>query len=347
MKYSLLICSLLLFTVSCGNEETSEARSSVQEDTIPVYVEVIRPKTFNHYITVQGSVESDKTILISPKATGTVNEVLVRTGQTVKKNEILAVLDGEITKSQIKEVENQLKLSTSLFERQKNLREQDIGSEIEFLQAETQKESLQNQLATLNEQFNNYTIRANIAGTVDRVMLKEGESVTADVPVFQVANSEALKVTAEISEAYISKIDRGDSVIISFSSLDVSTKKRLDVVSKVINASNRTFTVEIYIPDIDGMIRPNMIAKLRINDYTQSNQIVVPVNTVQTANETSYVFLAKQTNTGLQAIRTEVKTGLSYGNEVIISEGVVTGDQLITTGYNNITNEDLIEIKNN
>ena len=348
MKRQLILSALLLLAFGCASEETAETENLTEPVTaVPVYVENLSPQTFRHFITVQGSVESDKTILISPKITATVKELRVRSGDVVKKNEILAVLDGEITKSQIKELENQLALATTLFEKQKNRREQNIGSEVEFLQAKTQKESLQNQLSTLNEQYRDYTIRANISGTVDRVMLKEGESVTADTPVFQVANSEALKVKATISEAYISTIDRSDSVTISFPSLNVSFKSKLDVVSKVINSSNRTFAVEVNIGNADGKIHPNMIAKLTINDYSESEQIVVPINAVQKANDENYVFLAKQINSTTQAIKTTVKTGSSYGNQIIITEGLKFGDQLITTGYNNVVNEDRISIKEN
>lgn len=344
MKYSFTIITLLFVLAGCGNGPET-AGSDQPENAVPVYVQELQPTTFRHYLNVQGTVESDKTIMISPKASATVEEVLVRAGERVDRGAVLARLDGEITRSQIQEVETQLELARTLYERQKNLREQDIGSEVEFLQARNQVESLENQLATLREQFENYTIRATIGGTVNRVMLKEGEMVGPTAPVFQLSNSEALEVISQISEAYITRVERTDSVEIGFTSIDETINKTLDVVSNVIDASNRTFEVKTDISSLDGLIRPNMIAKLKINDISEPNQIVVPVNTVQEANETSYVFVAEEGDNGWTAVQREVVPGMSYGNELVIKEGLNPGDLLITTGYAEVVDGDSISIK--
>lgn len=348
MKFQLMICALFLMFTACGNgAENENSNTSAQTNTSPVYVEELQPTDFRHYINIQGNVESDKTIMITPKSTATVEEILVRAGDEVNRGDLLARLDGDITRSQIRELETQLELAETLFERQKNLRDQNIGSEVEFLHSRNQVKSLQNQLATLTEQFENYSIRATIAGTVNQVNLKVGETVGPNTAVFQLSNSEALKVTAEISEAYISRIDQTDSVEISFPSLGYTISRQLDVVSKVINPSNRTFRVEIYIPDVDGQIRPNMIAKLRINDTTQPGQIVVPVNTVQEANQVNFTYVAEETENGWIATQKDVKTGLSYGNNLVIEEGLNTGDILVTGGYGDLANGDTISIQEN
>lgn len=347
MKYSLKIIALLLFLAGCGNGPESESAESQPENEVPVYVQELQPTMFRHYLNVQGTVESDKTIMVTPKTSATVEQILVSAGDSVERGDVLARLEGEITRSQIREVETQLELAETLFERQQNLREQDIGSEVEFLQARNQVQSLENQLATLREQFENYTIRATIAGTVNRVMLKEGEMVGPTAPVFQLSNSEALDVTSQISEAYITRVERTDSVEISFTSIDEIIEKELDVVSNVINASNRTFEVKINITSLDGLIRPNMIAKLKINDISETNQIVVPVNTVQEANEISYVFVAEENNGEWIAVQKEVVPGMSYGNDLVIQEGLNPGDHLITTGYTEVVDGDPITIKEN
>jgi RND family efflux transporter MFP subunit len=240
-------------------------------------------------------------------------------------------------------------LAQTLYERQRNLRDQDIGSEVEFLQAQNRVEALESQLATLNEQFSNYTIRATISGTVDLVDIKPGEMVGPAMPVFQLANSDALKVTARISEAYITRITQTDSVEISFPSLDEdeTIRKQIDVVSKVINGSNRTFVVEIFIPDGSEHIRPNMMAQVRINDITLSDQIVVPANTVQQANNISYVYVAQETENGWIAKNREVTSGYNYNNDLVITEGLEPGDLLITVGYTSISDGSGISIQEN
>ncbi|HET8866067.1 MAG TPA: efflux RND transporter periplasmic adaptor subunit [Gracilimonas sp.] len=346
MKFHITLLALVLFISACGNGGQNEDEANEpQQAATPVYIQKLQPSDFRHYVSVQGDVESDKTIMISPKTTATVEEIQIRTGDNVQKGDVLARLDGEITRSQITEVETQLELAKTLFERQQNLREQNIGSEVEFLQAKTQYESAKNQLATLTEQYEDYTIRATISGTVDQVNLKVGETVGPNAPVFQISNSEALKVIASVSEAYILRVDQSDSVDISFSSLDEVISKKLDVVSKAINPSNRTFVVEINIPNNSGNIRPNMMASVKINDLTLRDQIVVPSNTVQNANQISYVYVAEETDAGWIASRKEVIPSQSYNNDLVIEEGLNAGDLLITDGYTDLADGQPISIQ--
>lgn len=347
MKFQLSILSLFLLITACSGGDQTENSENGTPRTTPVYVQELQLSDFNHYVNIQGTVESDKTIMITPKTTATVQEILVRAGDQVQKGDVLARLDGEITKSQIQEVKTQLDLSKTLFERQQNLRDKGVGSEVEFLQAKTQYESTKNQLATLTEQYKNYTIRATISGTVDRVDLKVGETVGPTAPVFQLANSDALKVTAQVSEAYITQIEQTDSVEISFPSLDETITKKLDVVSKAINPSNRTFEVEVYISNNGEKIRPNMMAEVSINDITQHDMIVVPVNTVQQANNTNYVFIAEENENGWVAVNREVTTGYNYENDQVITEGLEAGDLLITAGYANLSDGTRISIQEN
>ncbi|WP_020401784.1 efflux RND transporter periplasmic adaptor subunit [Gracilimonas tropica] len=347
MKSQISILALFLLITACGNGTQPENGENNNTKVIPVYVDEIQPSTFRRYINVQGDVESDKTIMITPKTSATVEEILVRAGQNVQKGDILARLDGEITRSQLEQVKTQLELAETLFERQKNLREQNIGSEVEFLQAKTQYESAKSQLATLQEQYDFYTIRATISGTVDRVDLKVGETVSPALPVFQISNSDAMKVTAQVSEAYITTVNVSDSVEIVFPSLNQSISKKMDVVSKAINPSNRTFGVEVYIPNTIKNIRPNMMARVKINDITLQGQVVVPVNTVQRANNISYVFVAEETANGWVARNREVATGSNYENDLVITEGLNPGDLLITAGYANLSDGSAISIQEN
>jgi RND family efflux transporter MFP subunit len=346
MKKLLVIAlSTLMFASACSNGPATE--NEEKDDVVAVNVEKVTPSTFNHYLNIQGNVESDKTISITPKATATVEEINVKAGEVVKKGAVLAKLDGEVTRTQIAEVKSQLKLAKTRYERQKSLREDDIGSEIQLLEVETQVRSLENQLATLQEQYDNYTITATIGGTVNRVFLKEGENVVPAEPAFQIANSEALKVTAEISESYINRIETTDSVTVTLPSIDRQLTKPIDVVSKVIDPANRTFGIEIYIPNIDGLVRPNMLAKLKINDYQRRNVLTVPVNIVESTNNEGYLFVAEQDGSDWVAKQRSVVTGNSYGDEIIIEEGLQPGDQIITVGYNGLNDGDLLSIQEN
>lgn len=348
MKSKTSIIVLLLLLGACGNGDTEVISNEQSNDKkVSVYVEEIQPSTFRHYLNIQGDVESDNTIMITPEVNATVEKINVRLGDKVKKNDVLAELDGKITKSQIKQVESQLELSKTIYERQKNLRDQNIGSEVDFLQAKTQYESAQSQLNTLSEQFENYTIRATISGVVNQVNIKVGENVSPAASAFQLANSTSLKVTAEVSERYITTVDEKDSVEISFPSLQTSVKKRLNVVSKVINSSNRTFEVEIYITDLNGSIRPNMMASLKINDITLKDKIVVPLNTVQKANDESFVYVAKESDNGMQAIKRTVTLGDTYNNSIVVETGLEAGEKLINAGYTELFDKAFISIQEN
>ncbi|MDZ7658753.1 efflux RND transporter periplasmic adaptor subunit [Fodinibius sp.] len=344
-KLFVLAFSTLIFVSACGNGPATENQE--ENDAVAVTIEEIQPSTFKHYLNIQGTVESDKTISITPKVTATVEEINVQAGDQVEKGTVLARLDGEVTRTQIEEVKTRLKLAETRYERQKNLREDNIGSEIQLLEVETQVRSLENQLATLQEQFEYYTIRATIGGTVNRVMLKEGETAVPSSPAFQIANAEALKVTAEISEAYITRIDRTDSVRVRFPSLNREITKTIDVVSKVIDPSNRTFSIEIYISNLDETVRPNMLAKLRVNDVTRANEVVVPLNAVQQPEGDAFVYLAKQGDPSWIASRQSIELGLSYNDQILIEEGLRPGDRLVTVGYNALSDQTPIAIQEN
>lgn len=344
-KLLAIALSSLMFLSACNSETAVENED--ENNVVNVNVEEVTPSTFNHYLNIQGTVESDKTISITPKTTATVEEITVQAGDVVEKGDVLARLDGEVTRTQIEEVKSQLKLAETRYERQKNLREDNIGSEIQLLEIETQVRSLENQLATLQEQYDNYVMRATIGGTVNRVFIKEGENVGPNGPSFQIANAEALKVTAEISESYINRVETTDSVTITLPSIDREITKPIDVVSKVIDPANRTFGIEVYIPNMDGMVRPNMMAKLKVNDYQRNNVLTVPINVVQSTNEGGYIYLAEESESGWVAKQQSVVTGNSYNENIIIEEGLQSGDQIITVGYNNLNDGDQISIQKN
>ncbi|SHG04091.1 RND family efflux transporter, MFP subunit [Fodinibius roseus] len=337
-----LLAGGLLAIGGCNNGPEAETNGERQ---ISVNITEVQPSTFKHFLNVQGNVESDKTISITPRVTATVERIHVRAGDQVSKGTVLAELDGEVTRTQIDEVQSQLKLAETRYERQQNLREENIGSEIQLLELETQVRSLENQLATLQEQYDNYTIRATIGGTVNNVMIKEGENIGPADPAFQIANSEALKVTAEISEYYINRVETTDSVRVELPSIDRELSKRIDVVSGVIDPANRTFGIEVYIPNIDGLVRPNMLAKLNINDFRRENALTVPINVIQQTNEEGFLFLAEETPEGWVARQQPVVTGNSYGDAIVVEEGLQAGDQVITVGYDNINDGDPLSVQ--
>ena len=312
------------------------------------YVETasVQPETFRHFIEVQGSVESDRTININSKMGGIVTKVYVKIGQQVAKEQLLAELDASIFLLSVEELKTGLETAILMYNKQKNLWDQNIGTEVQFIQAKTRKESLEKKLAILQEQLDMTKIRATISGTIDMVKLKEGEAVSPAFPVFRIANLNDLKIVAGISDAHISKIKRGDSVLVSFPNLNHELKTTIDVVSRVIDNKNRTFTVEMKLPQTNGDISPNMLCALSINDLIKKHTIVLPINMIQKSGDEKFVYVAVQQQEIWLAKKQTVKTGLIYNGKTEIITGLKENDKIITVGYQDLTNGQQITVKN-
>jgi len=318
-------------------EMTSESVPGEQTGrTVPVKTMLLQPAEFKHTIQVQGTIESDNNILVSPQSPGLVEKLHVTVGDVVSKGELLAELDGAILESSIAEVENGLQLASTIFERQQRLWNKNIGSEIEYLQARNNKVSLERKLATLREQYNLTKIQAPISGTVDAVLIKEGEMAAAGYGAFRIVQLSSLKITAELSENYISRLKINDIVRISIPMLGREFERKIDAVSQVIDPDHRTFQIEIKLPAQEKDIKPNMLAVLSINDYTNPEALSVPKEIVQKTGDAQFVFVAVGEKGGWTASRRQVATGENNQEQVEILSGLNSGEQVITFGYQNI-----------
>jgi RND family efflux transporter MFP subunit len=278
--------------------------------------------------------------MIGAEMPGTVTSVLVQAGAIVVKGQVLATLDDRIIRQGLQEVETQYELANQVYERQKNLWQQKIGSEIQYLQAKTGKEALEKRLATTREQLEMTRIKSPINGTVDQVMAKTGQAAAPGVPAFRIVNLGALKVVGEVAESYVSKIKTGNETVLVFPDLGTEVKTRLDHAGQAINRLNRTFNVEVHLDGSKGQYRPNMIAVLKIADYSAEKAFTVPVSAVQQSGEGSFVFVADEKG---NARRRDIKTGMTYNGMTQVLEGLVEGDKVITTGYQGILEGDRIE----
>jgi membrane fusion protein, multidrug efflux system len=311
--------------------QTTSGRTA--EAPIPVRVETVAPSVFRHFITVQGVVESDANILVPPLSPGLVKNIHVKTGDRVAKGRILAELDAAVLESGIAEVEHGLILAETLYERRARLWEKKIGSEIEYLQAKNNKEGLEKKLATLEEQLNLTRITAPIDGVVDEIMIKEGEMAPAGFGAFRIVRMSSLKVKASLSENYVGRVLRGDPVGISIPVLGREFEGRIDTVSQVIDARNRTFHVEVLLPSGEPGIKPNMLAVLTINDYTNPDALTIPRNVVQETGAERFLFIAVDEGERMSAAKRTVRIGQTYDNRVEILEGLTSGDRVVTFGF--------------
>jgi membrane fusion protein, multidrug efflux system len=292
----------------------------------------VQHKSFEHYIQVSGSVASDRNITINAEVPAKVTRINVEEGDHVKKGQVLITQDAETIRRNIAELETSLELANTRYERQANLWKQNIGTEIQYLEAKNNKESLERRLASTQSQLDNYILRAPFSGTIDEVFVKEGEVTMAGVPMLRLVSMEDMYVVADVSEAYLGEFEKGDSVTVSFPSLDRTIQSSISTVGQVINENNRTFEVRVKLPKDNRLLKPNLLAVLEIKDYEQDSAIVVPTNLVQNDNRGDYVFVARKTEDGMTAEKKRVERGMTYNNETLIKSGLAQGEQLINEG---------------
>lgn len=330
-------------------EISEEIRSleAVQKDsTMPdtssfrfVGVTQIRKEPFNHYIRVQGKVDGDQNVSVFAEVPGTVSRRFVNVGQRVTEGQVLAQLDDSQLRKQLETLETQYQFASEMFEKQQRLWEQKIGSEVQYLQSRTNKESLENQIASLNEQISKFRIISPITGTVEEVNIKPGMVVSPDprLAAFRVVAFNNMKVTAEVSEAYSSRVNAGEKLHIIFPDISKDVEARVDFVSKYINPVNRTFIIESAIPSVENL-KANMVAVIQINDYTNPDAIQLPMNVILTDLTGSYVYKVRDEDGYKTAVKQKVTIGTSYNGMAEITAGLNEGDLVVSTGF-----QDLVE----
>ncbi len=308
-----------------------------------VVVTELIPRAFDHYAQTQGAVESEENILVSAKTMGIITNVLVREGEVVNKGQTLAQIDNTLIISGIEEIESQLELTTTIYDRQKNLWDQKIGSEVQYLQAKTTKEVLEKKLASMNEQNEMAKIKSPISGVVDAIAAKVGQNIAPGMPAARVVNNSNLKIVANISEAYVLHLKKGDKIIVMFPDLKKTVEARLAFVARNIDPLSRTFVVEASLPSsLD--FRPNMSAVVKVVYRTDLAAIVVPVNVVQTFNNESVVYVAETDGKNTVARRRVVTVAGVFDNLAQINSGISAGEKLITFGYQGLNDGEVIKM---
>lgn len=304
-----------------------------------VSVLTIKDTVFNHYLEIQGNVDTKENILVQPEFGGTLTALNVKAGQRVSKGQILGKVDDAGMSQQLASIENQYALAKTTFERQKNLWDKKIGSEIQFLQAQAQMISAQKSVAQMRAQVAKTLIRAPFSGTIDEVFVERGQ-VVAPSPqgLMRIVNLSNMYVSTTVPETYIGKLKVGTVVDVFLTSLGKTYKGKVRQVANFINPSNRSFGIEVSVPNPDNLLRPNQVAKLKIIDYTVTNAIIVPTNVVQEDGEhNKFVFIATNIS-GKKGVAKKllVKAGKSSDNVTEILSGLTANDVIVTEGANTI-----------
>lgn len=290
---------------------------------------------FTSYIELQARIDASENVLVTPQMPGVIEKIFVTEGQAVSKGQTLAELDNDAMVKNIETLETQLNFARDVYNKQKALWDQKIGSEIQYLSAKNNVETLEKSLAAANEQLESTKMKSPISGIVDAVDIKIGQIGSPGYTGIRVVNTNSLKVKGEVSEAYAAYVQTGDNAKLSFPDLGKEVDSKISFVSKVINPQSRTFTAESKIGS-DGIFKPNMIAIMKIADYENPKAIAIDVNLVQQSTNGSYVYIVKEEGGKNIAQRKEVTVGKVYNGVAEITTGLTAEDKIITIGYQEV-----------
>ena len=374
MKKSIaFIAALSLFIISCGEKskeeklkakkaefealrkeitdlemEISESDTTKTESGKPIRVMPIAISTFNHSIDIQGRVDADESVSVTPQMPGLVKKVYVQSGDKVVMGQILAELDADAASQQLSALKIQRDLAKNVYDRQAKLWNDDkIGTEMQYLQAKSTYEAADKQVSAMTQQIEMAKLKAPMAGTVDAVNLKAGEMAAAGMTGITIVNTSKLRVKGEVAEGYVAKVKTDNPVTIYFPDAGKSVDTKISYSGKIINKVNRTFNVEVVLPPDQTDIVPNMIAVLKINDYKNDSAIVIPLSAIQESSSgNTFVYIAAKNKDGkMAAEKREVTYEKTYNGYAEILSGLTVGDQLITDGSADLNQGDPVSIK--
>ena len=286
---------------------------------------------FTHYVEVTGSVLSKKNVSISSETVGRILDVPAIEGMRVSKGQVLATIDAESIQRNIEELENNLSLARTVFEKQERLWKQKIGTEIQYLEAKNRKEGLEKSLASIKTQLSKAVVKAPFNGTVETVRVRVGELVQPGTPMFQFVGESDLFIEADISESYVGVLSKGDSVEVSFPSINKVMKTKVSAIGSIINPNNRTFKVEVFLPNIPE-VKPNMISVLKIQDYKNKESVIVPTHLILADNRGDYLFTVEN---GV-AKKKYIKRGYTFADETEVVEGLTGIETLVDKGFREV-----------
>ena len=380
--FTILIASLLI--ISCGGEKNSTA-SVIENGTLEqlrskrtelvqqadalnkeltliddaigkkddnhklTLITVIAAKdtVFNHYLELQANVQTKENIVLNAEMGGILQQVYVTEGQSVTKGQTLGRVDDGGMSSQLAQMETQAALAKTTFERQQNLWNQKIGSEIQFLQAKTSYNAQLKAVAQMKSQLAKTVIRAPFTGTIDDVITEKGSVVGPGTPIMRIVSLNNMYLEAEVPEKNISSVKKGSEVIVNFPVLGESLNTKVTQVSNYINPENRSFNIQVAVPNKNGKIKPNLTSKIQIKDYSNPKAITVPISIIsENADGEQYLYIAENADKGGNAIAKKIiiKTGQSQNGSIEITEGIKDGDQIINEGARSVKDGQKVSI---
>lgn len=306
---------------------------------------------FKHYLELQGSVKTKQNILVYPEMPGILKSIAVKEGQKVAKGQLLATIDDGGLSNQVAQLTATTQLAKTMYERQKSLWDQKIGSEMQFLQAKTNYEAQKNSLEQLKKQQSKATIRAPFSGTIDEIFKEPGTVIAPGMgaEIFRIVNLNKMYVEAEVPERYITSVKKNKEVKINFPVLGKTVNSKINQVGSFINPDNRSFKIEVPVLNEDGNVKPNLTAKLEINDYTSQKAVLIPQSIIsENASGAQFVYIIKNKNRKKEAVaeRLIIETGKTQGDLIEVTKNLVAGSEIIMEGARTVNNGQIVKVIN-
>lgn len=315
--------------------ELASLDTTAQWNTVTILA--VGSSAFQHDFDIYGTVKSDQSVTLYPESAGRIQRVLVRSGQKVSAGQVLVELDNSVMQSSLAEIKTQLDLAQTLFDKQKRLWDQGIGSEVQYLQVKTQLEGLQKRLATAQKQAAMASLRAPFAGTVDELFLKAGEYAAPGMAVARLVSSGGLRLELDVPETYITRLKVGQKIALNFNSIGLQTSASISQVGDFISADSRTFKVNVSLP-ANSQIKPNMMASAQVVDYSSTGIITVPSRLIlQDSKGANYTYLFVPAKNGLGKVeRRDLQLGVSNNDATEVLGGLSLEEQIIDRGIRSV-----------
>jgi membrane fusion protein (multidrug efflux system) len=337
LLFILPICLTVL--ASCQRKQEAPPASAAAAENLLVEVKTMAAETFEHFFAVNGSLEAIQDAFISAETSGQIQGIHVQEGQRVQKGDLLVSLNSDITRNAVAEVKNSLELARTVFRKRQELWEKKIGAEIQFLEAKTNKETLENRLGALQAQLDLAQVRAPFSGIVDKIFKKAGELAVPGLQLMQLVNLNRMRVNAEVAETYLGKIRQGDRIEITFPTYPGwSIEASISRIGQVVSAKNRTVLMQAVLDNRQEKMKPNMMVTLRCRDFSAPAALVVPAIVVKNDLAGTYLYTVEGEGAAVVARKLYVTTGLTEGNRTMVVAGLAPGQQVIVSGYNLVKN---------
>jgi RND family efflux transporter MFP subunit len=322
----------------------SEIGETTTKDKL-VEIQTIKKQAFSSDLKVEGTIDADQSTIATAKVPGTVMNINIEVGSRVSKGQILASLDNSSALKGKLELEQQVAFATTVYEKQRRLWEKGVGTEIQYLSAKNQKDALEKSLSTLNNNIDMYNVKSPINGTIEAVDVKIGQITAPGMPIFKVVNMSSIKVVANISEAYADKVSVGDIVTVELPDINQTIKAKVTFASNFIDPLNRTFRVEVKMNGIKD-VKPNMVAKLNIEDYVNPKALVVPSNAIQRTESETFVMIAKRDKNKTVAEKRTIVIGKANQDLTEVLSGIEENETIIVNGFQELTTGQVVKPTN-